>query len=141
MLSQKSPIPYPPTPLPTHSHFLMLLLLSHLSTTYLLILVGPGASGCLGLSQECYALPMSCGTRQGLFQLPPWHWTGGHLRFLPQQGFMAPECHSSQACFLPSSCGTMLGVIYISKLYIHTLICRYIPYIVCFSDLYTYTHI
>lgn len=37
------------------AHILLLLILSHLSATYLFILVVPGASGCLELSQE-YAL-------------------------------------------------------------------------------------
>ena len=44
------------------AHILLLLFLFHLSTTYLLILVVPGASGCLRLSQgvvpcPCYVAP------------------------------------------------------------------------------------
>lgn len=54
------------------AHILLLFFLFHLSTTYEFILVVPGASGCLELSQEwpqeCYALPMPCGTRQGSSQ-------------------------------------------------------------------------
>lgn len=45
------------------AHTILLLFLFHLSTTYLLILVVPRVSGCLGLSQECYAPPVPCGKR------------------------------------------------------------------------------
>ena len=51
-------------------HILLFLFHFHFSTTYLLLLVMPGVSECLGSSQEwsqeCYNPPVHCDARQGL---------------------------------------------------------------------------
>jgi hypothetical protein len=49
-------------------HILLFLFLFHFFTTYLLHIVMPSVSGCLESPQECYALPVQCGTRKGTSQ-------------------------------------------------------------------------
>lgn len=76
------------------SHILLLLILFHFPTTYLLILVAPGVSEDLGLSQEwspeCCALRVRYGR--------------GHLGHgLTPQACVAPNWWSSQSSFLSRS--------------------------------------
>lgn len=60
------------------------LFLFPLSTTFLLILLAHRASRCLGSSQECYALPVPCGTRQG----SSWVWSA-HLGYMEPVGVVS----------------------------------------------------
>ena len=49
------------------AHILLLLFLFHLSTTYLFIIVVPGACGCLELSQEYYVCPCHVALSRAVF--------------------------------------------------------------------------
>lgn len=78
----------------------------HFSTTYLLFLVTPAVSECLGSSQECCALLMHYGTRQGSFWAWSAHW--GHLRLPPCPGLLVPDWWLSRALSLPRLHGSAL---------------------------------
>ena len=52
-----------------YAHILLLLFIFHLTTTYLILLVALEVSECLESSQECYALLVHYGPRQGSSQI------------------------------------------------------------------------
>lgn len=76
-------------------HIHLFLFLFHFSTTFLLLLVAPRVSECLGSSQECYGRLAHYGTKQGSF----WAWSSPqnymaldwcHFRLAPYPGPMVP---------------------------------------------------